>query len=224
MHMLQSPGSVVRPTRKQIEVELESHKTMPAGVSRIFKRLRGMGIVIRYNIVYQIIKEDRVVTSLATKSRIRKWMCYERRYSNAMWHVNWHDMKDPRLKGLKTVAYLDDTSRCVTGFGLYGEATAHNGGAVLRMAIERFGRPATILSDNGEHFVTMRNSPPEKTWRPTAFESELLEQGIYLINSRSDHPQTNGKLKRFFQTLEKEVVHHDGIQEYVDYYNERRLH
>ncbi len=51
-----------------------------------------------------------------------------------------------------------------------------------------------------------------------------IEQGIGLINSRPYHPQTNGKLKRFFQALEKELVHRKGVQEYVDYYNERRLH
>ncbi len=70
----------------------------------------------------------------------------------------------------------------------------------------------------------MRNLPPEKRWKPTDFENELLEQGIGLINSRPYHPQTNGKLERFFQALEKELVYRKGVQEYVDYYNERRLH
>lgn len=110
-------------------------------------------------------------------------------------------MKDPRLRGLKIVVYLDDASRCVTRFGLYGEATALNGVTVLRMAVGRFGRPATILSGNGKHFVTARNSPPEKTWRPTAFENELLEQGMGLINPRPYHPQTGHRLEAISRLL-----------------------
>ncbi len=29
-----------------------------------------------------------------------KWLRYERMYSNAMWHVDWHETRDPRLERL----------------------------------------------------------------------------------------------------------------------------
>jgi len=49
------------------------------------------------------------------KSKKRKYVRYKRLYSNAMWHVDWHVMKDPRLKGLQLVAYLDDASQMHNG-------------------------------------------------------------------------------------------------------------
>ena len=106
-------------------------------------------------------------------------------------------MKDPRFAGLNLVTFLDDSSRCVTGAGLFREAASENVVAVLRQAVARFGAPATILSDNGRCFIGARSSskkksPPKGGWRPTAFE-ELLDCGIELINSRPHHPQTNGK-------------------------------
>ncbi len=87
-----------------------------------------------------------------------------------------------------------------------------------------FGTPASILSDNGSCFVGVRSGTPKGTWTPTIFESELLDRGIQLINSRPHHPQTNGKLERFHRTLETEVGRHDSLDDFVTYYNERRLH
>ncbi len=61
---------------------------------------------------------------------------------------------------------------------------------------------------------------------PTLFESEALERCIVLIDSRSHHhhPQTNGKIERFFKTLEDEIVHFKTMEEFIDFYNEDRLH
>ena len=95
---------------------------------------------------------------------------------------------------------------------------------VLRQAILAFGTPASILSDNGSCFVGVRSGTPRGTWVPTAFEGELLDRGIQLINSRPYHPQTNGKLERFHRTLETEVGRHDSLDDFITYYNERRLH
>ena len=58
----------------------------------------------------------------------------------------------------------------------------------------------------------------------TAFEEELLGRGIELINSRPYHPQTNGKLERFHRSIEEEIGHYESLPEYIEYYNERRLH
>ncbi|MCE2508317.1 MAG: transposase family protein [Nitrosopumilaceae archaeon] len=121
------------------------------------------------------MKSNGLVTASPAKSRQREWVRYERLYSNAMWHTGWHAMKDPRMRGLNLITYLDDASRCVTGAALFQEATSENAVAVLRQAIGRFGMPATILSDNGSCFVGAGGSKkPEGTWTQTLFENELL--------------------------------------------------
>ncbi len=170
------------------------------------------------------MKEQGVVTASDAKSGQKKWLHYERKYSNAMWHVDWHTMKDPRLRGLKLVTFLDDSSRCITEARTFAEATSENVVTTLREAIGKFGTPATILSDNGRCFNGGRSkkSMPRGTWTPTAFEAELLDRGIGLINSRPYHPETNGKLERLHHTIEEEIGHYDGLRQYVDYYNERR--
>ena len=81
----------------------------------------------------------------------------------------------------------------------------------------------------GLQIVTYRNGrrnahTSAKKWKPTAFEAELLDRGIELINSRPYHPQTNGKLERLHQSIENEIWHHESMSGYVRYYNEERLH
>ena len=76
---------------------------------------------------------------------------------------------------------------------------------IIQLAIERFGAPASILSDNGSCFVGQngRKKAASKggtgmgTWQPTLFEEELLTRDIILINTGPCHPQTNGKLECF---------------------------
>ncbi|MYB47506.1 MAG: transposase family protein [Cenarchaeum sp. SB0662_bin_33] len=170
------------------------------------------------------MKSKGMVTDSTIKNRQRKWVRYERIYSNAMWHTDWHTMKDPRMKELNLITYLDDASRCVTGAALFNEATSFNAVAVLRQAVDRFGVPATILSDNGSCFVGRGGRKKQtSSWTPTLFERELLGLNIGLINSRPYHPQTNGKLERFHRSLEDEIWHYSSLDDYIEYYNTDRL-
>ena len=100
-------------------------------------------------------------------------------------------------------------------------------------SIDRFGTPATILSDNGSCFVgrngcrkaSSSSSPPKGKWKPTVFEAELLDRGIELINSRPyHHPQTNGKIEMFFRSVEEQIWHYESMSSYIEFYNEERLH
>ena len=207
---------------EEVEMVLAECRRGCSGVGRVTKALADKNISGRT--VYNIMKEHGLVESCPAKAKKRKWVRFERQYSNAMWHTDWHVMKDFRTRDLNLITYLDDASRCITGYGVFKEATGLNAVEVLRRAILAFGTPASILSDNGSCFVGVRSGTPKGTWMPTAFEGELLDRGIQLINSRPYHPQTNGKLERFHRTLETEVGRHDSLDDFITYYNERRLH
>ena len=213
------------PSDAEIEMVLDIHRRWPDGVQLTVRRLRKSGSDISYVKVCRILKSNGLITASPAKSRQRKWVRYERLYSNAMWHTDWHTMKDPRMEGLHLITYLDDASRCVTGAALFGEATSENAVMVLRQAVDRFGVPATILSDNGSCFVGRGGrKKPTGTWTPTLFENELLALNIGLINSRPYHPQTNGKLERFHRSVEDEIWRYASLADYIEYYNTDRLH
>ena len=199
----------------------------PAGVPYAAKRLR-RNHVIRYSLAHRIMGENCQAVPPAAKPKRRKRIRFERKYSNAMWHADWHEMKDPRFRGLCLVTYLDDSSRCIMAARVFTQATSENAVLALRDAIGRFGTPATILSGSGPCFVGRngRKKAAEAggTRQPTPFEAELLNRGIEMINSRPHRPRTSGKLKRLYRSIESEIWHHDSVSEYVRYYNEERLH
>ena len=225
-HVPRSAGrpALKPPSQEEVQLVLNAYQQEKVGVLRTTLNLRMAGHNISYQRVYRIMKDNGLVVLSEAKSKKRKWVRYERKHSNSMWHTDWHVMKDPRMRGLNLITYLDDASRCVTGAGLFTQATSENAVIVLRQAIKRFGTPATILSDNGSCFVGVRKGNPKGSWTPTTFEEELLGRGIELINSRPYHPQTNGKLERFHRSIEEEIAHYESLPEYIEYYNERRLH
>ena len=86
-----------------------------------------------------VMKSNDLIVDSPAKSKRRKGIRYERLYANAMWHTDWHIMKDPRMMDLSLITYLDDASRCITGAALFPEDTSANAVTVLRQAIDRFG-------------------------------------------------------------------------------------
>ena len=210
------------PTEKEIQMVIETYDAYPQGAIRITKQLQSNHIQISRNTVKKIMSRE----GLSYPSSVKKqctWIRYERKYSNAMWHVDWHMIKDPRWRNLWLICYLDDASRCITGFGVYQHATAENTILTLDSAIEIFGAPAQILSDHGTQFTSNRE-PKKGNKKPTLFEKELHNREITHLLARVNHPQTNGKIERFFGTFERDIVHFARVDEYIGFYNEKRLH
>ena len=79
------------------------------------------------------------------KRNRRKWVRFERTYSNSMWHTDWKQLDDGRW----FLCYQDDASRFITSHGVFAKATTENALAVLSEAIAKHGRPASILTDHG---------------------------------------------------------------------------
>ena len=65
-----------------------------------------------------------------------------------MWHTDYKHLDDGRW----FLCYEDDTSRFVTGYGMFEHATTENAPAVLEEAIKNHGKPASIMTDRGSQF------------------------------------------------------------------------
>jgi putative transposase len=71
---------------------------------------------------------------------------YEREHSMSLWHTDWKLLPD----GSWCIAYMDDASRLITGYGSFEEAKAENAISVLEKAIGKYGCPKEILMDQGD--------------------------------------------------------------------------
>ncbi len=118
------------------------------------------------------------------ETRIR----YERKHSMELWHTDWF-----YYNGRWMIAYLDDSSHLVVGYGVFDKATAENAIKVLREAINEYGKPESILTDRGTQFYA--SAGEKKAKGISMFERFLMENGIKHIVGRVNNPQTNGKIE-----------------------------
>ncbi len=123
---------------------------------------------------------------------------------------------------------MDDFSRFILAHKLQRDMTSASFIEVVQEAVDRTGMnqvPITdrtrLLSDNGPGYVSR------------AFRDYLGMVGIGHILAAPFHPQTNGKLERYHQTLKRDVNQlpyelpsdlEAAIVAFVSYYNYRRYH
>jgi transposase InsO family protein len=98
----------------------------------------------------------------------------------------------------EVLTWLDDHSRYALRVTAHRRVSGPIVVAEFRAAIAEHGIPASTLTDNGLVFTT--RFAGGKGGR-NAFEAELRRLGIRQKNGKPSHPQTQGKVKRFQQTL-----------------------
>ena len=171
-----------------------------------------------HNRIHMILKEANRALPQPSKQRRRKWIRYEREHSMSLWHADWKQLHD----GHWWIAYMDDASRLIVSYGVFQEATAEKTIQVLKQAIVKYGSPHEILTDRGSQFYANEGERKEKGI--SQFEKYLADHKIKHIICRVNHPQTNGKLERFYGVYEQKQHQFKSIDEYVQWHNEVKPH
>lgn len=152
---------------------------------------------------------------------------FERATPNQLWQTDLFTfMLKRENRRVHFVAFMDDHSRFITGYGLHATASGAMVRETLEVAIANYGAPEEILTDNGTQY---------HTWRGKSEFAKLLERrGIKQIVARPHRPQTLGKIERFWKTLWNELVGatiFQGMDDarkrlglFIDGYNFHRTH
>ncbi len=130
------------------------------------------------------------------------------------------------------LTWLDDCSRYALSVTAHRRVTGPIVLATFRKAAATYGLPASTLTDNGLVFTT--RFAGGKGGR-NHLEHALREQGIIQKNGKPNHPQTQGKVERFQQTLKKWLAAQPVqpatladlqalLDQFVELYNTRRPH
>jgi len=189
------------------------------GYERIAGELKSLGILIHRSTVRRIlIRQGLTPPSLQA---CLDWMKIKTQKPHEMWAM---DVFSTRLWGLIPIyicIILDDFSRMILGFSVTILPTLRLAFSCLQNAIEGYGCPLAILTDNGSCFRTQ-------------FDIFLTFQGIAHKRCALGHPQTNGKIERLWKSLKYELLSKTLIcsrrhllwlvSEYVRYHNEFRPH
>ena len=214
------PGRKLSPiSPEDRQLILETRKKHPlAGALAIERILDQEGIHISHNRIHRFLKEEGYAKDEPNKQKRRKWIRYERRYSNSLWHADWFEYQQD-----KVILFQDDASRFITGYGVFLHATSKNTIQVLDSTIQIYGIPKQIMTDHGTQFTS---NPTESCPDPNLneFQQFLIDEGIHHIKSRVKHPQSNGKVERVILTLKQLKEHFNCWDATVHYYNYDRPH
>ena len=133
---------------------------------------------------------------------------------------------------VEILTWLDDCSRYALSVTAHQPVTGPIVLATFRKTAATNGFPASTLTDNGRVFtVRLFGGTPGRNH----LEHELRERHITQKNGKPNHPQTQGKVERFQQTLKKWLRAQlrqpatlaelqTLLDEFVEVYNHRRPH
>lgn len=148
---------------------------------------------------------------------------FERSTPNQMWQS---DIFTFRLLGANAylIGFMDDYSRYMVGLGLYRSQTAEHVLEVYRRSVADYGVPKEQLTDNGRQYANWRGK--------TRFQMELQKDKVHHIRSTPHHPQTLGKIERFWKTIWDEFLcraqfdsfeaAQERVKYWLKYYNHQR--
>lgn len=212
--------------RKATEEEIEKVKAYAlSNPKEGYRRLAWMMVdediaYLTPSMVYKILKEANLLSRWKRSQRIGGYN-YKPKRPDEQWHT---DIMYIYIKGrwYFFVGVLDSYSRFMVHWDLLMSMDQRSIKGVIEEALERNkGKIPRIVHDNGSQFIS-------KEWRKL-----MKEYGLEDIRTRKNHPESNGKIERFHRNLregisEKEIKDYwqalKVIEEYVKYYNEKRLH
>jgi transposase InsO family protein len=134
------------------------------------------------------------------------WQRFERAQCNELWQMDFKGV-GRRGPGYWPLSILDDHSRYCLAFTPVDEQSGERVLEVLWRVFGEVGLPAMILTDNGSCF--------SGTWGEglSWLESQLWLLGIETRQGRAYHPQTQGKVERFHQTVQLELSVAGGLRQ-----------
>ena len=195
-------------------------------------------------IAWHLEREDLPVPSTSTIRRIlhaaglvvpepRKrprssWVRFEAAAPNEVWQSDFTHWRLADRSEVEICSWLDDHSRCLLACTAFRRVAGDDVVATFTAAGGEHGWPAATLTDNGSVYTS------RFTGGRNGFEYLLAYLGIRQKNGTPGHPQTQGKIERFQQTLKRWLERQPAARTLVelqaqldafrDVYNEQRPH
>jgi transposase InsO family protein len=186
------------------------------------------GFAVSESTVYRLLRREGLVKRQETQLTAAKEYHTKTTRPHQMWATDASYFRVVGWGYYYLVTVMDDYSRFILGWKLQKDMSANSLIEVVQEAVDATGMTdvpvedrTKLLSDNGAGYVSR------------AFRDYLNLVGIGHILAAPFHPQTNGKVERYQQSLKREVNQlpyelpsqlERAIAAFVDYYNHRRYH
>ncbi len=186
------------------------------------------GFAVSESTVYRILRREGLVKRQETQLMAAKEYHTKTTRPHQLWATDASYFRVVGWGYYYLVTVMDDYSRFILAWKLQKDMSANSLIEVVQEAVDATGMTdvpvddrTRLLSDNGAGYVSR------------AFRDYLHLVGIEHILAAPYHPQTNGKVERYQQSLKREVNQlpyelpsqlERAIADFADYYNHRRYH
>jgi len=153
---------------------------------------------------------------------------FEAAQPNETWQSDFMHWRLADDTDVEVLNWLDDHSRYLLSATAHTPVTGDHVVSTFLAVIDEHGAPASTLTDNGRVYTARFGGGRN------AFEYLLPLLGVRQKNSSPGHPQTQGKIERFHQTLQRWLRARPTartlpelqrqLDEFRDHYNEHRPH
>jgi putative transposase len=144
--------------------------------------------------------------------RKKKWKRYERRHSLTAVHIDWH-----YFKGIFVFAVEDDASRKLLAL-IEAERESTNDSITGMEVALKFGQIKQCISDHGTEFTSNLVDANSR------FRDYLKSKMIKPILCKVRHPQSNGKIERWFQSYDRQRTAFKTKEDFMFWYNDLKPH
>jgi transposase InsO family protein len=195
-----SPGRTPAVVRKRI-VALRTELTaqgLDAGPLTIAWHLEREGLrAPSTSTIRRVLHAAGLVVPEPRKRPRSSWHRFEATMPNELWQSDVTHWRLADGSEVEICSWLDDHSRYLLGCTACGRVDGDDVVATFCAAGEAHGYPAATLTDNAAVYTS------RFTGGHNAFEYLLAYLGIKQKNGAPGHPQTQGKIERFHQTLKR---------------------
>jgi len=162
--------------------------------------------------IHKILLELGYAKQKENKDKRKKdWIRYQRLHSLTAIHIDWH------YNGKVWVfAVIDDASRYMLALIECSSPTTKRSIEGIKIALE-YGKIEQCISDRGSQFMNNMDGYSE-------FQEFLKKVGIKHIKTRIKHPQSNGKVEKWFECYDNHRNAFKTKEEFLFWYNEIRPH
>ena len=175
---------------------------------------RDYGRHINHNRIHRILLELGMAKSKGKKDiRKKDWIRYERRHSLTAVHIDWYYCS---RRQLWVFAVIDDASRKLLALVECKSPTTEASIEGMKLAMQH-GKIMQCISDHGSQFISNIGGNSK-------FKEFLDDNRIQQILCRIKHPQSNGKVEKFFDLYQNKRSLFKTREDFIVWYNEVRPH
>lgn len=205
-------------TKEEIKMVVNAYKKYRFSASLLESIIqRDYAVHIPHYTIHKILLQNGLAVPLnEIVIRKKKMRRYERRHSLSLAHIDWHQrpFDGPWVFGVE-----DNASRMLLSIIECESPTTELSIQGMEEALQ-YGQIKQTLSDNGSQFTC--NHPCHRD--DSLFEQYLTKQGIHHIRTRPKHPQSNGKIEKWFDIYERHRDAFPSKNKFHKWYNKTRPH